>query len=99
MSHGRRTLLFLTIKCAKFVPQRVDGYDCKHTANRSEEARSAHDAVFVLFLLKMAEQSGNVTILCPGRGGFLLVIQTVCKCPSASTDARCFPSFGIHKQL
>ena len=41
------------------------------------------------FVLKMAEKSTNTTALCPGRRGFfLLVIETVCKCPS---DSRCVP--------
>lgn len=90
----------LNAKAAKFVPQKVEPYAAE--ANRSEcDGRLGwHVMLFVLkFALKMAEQSGNVTVLCPGRGGFLLMIQTVCKCPFTSTSACCVSSFGIHKQL
>lgn len=60
-------------------------FQLKHTAE-------AHQS-------KCQHRSSNLKMLCPGQGWFLLIIQTIWKCPPGSTDACCASSFGIHKQL
>lgn len=57
----------LNAKAAKFVPQKVD-YPAEANRRKCYCRLGRHIELFVLkCVLKIAEQSGNVRILCPGR--------------------------------